>query len=940
MGSQNRAAEPAIANGPTACLTIHGAGTIGSGDEAGGSPPLELPAPATAAGAATTLAGRRRVDVTPLDPEEGRRPASLPIANPACSSFAAHEARLQQLLAEPCEALTLKGSTSDCWGTPLSRSRSSRESLGFAGDIEHPYMDPLATLVRNLDTGEVRDLLCEAPGESFFGRWEDPRGMAWNRGQSSTAWAGWWQEHRQRHEQLRASAETGNADALRALLGVRQQSRLDAATAHGSDSSRGGSSRMCHMLRQASPASAAPATAGVAESRMPAVPMEARTPDGRTVLHIAASRGHAECVQVLLLAGADVSAITRAGFNALHFACQQGHLDVVCILHAVGCEMSTQTDEGDLPLHLAAARGHHRVVRFLLQVGSSSVLGVRNSRGQKPAQVCIDFATAELFLDTGSCSGQWSRSSCGSLTCGRHEIVDDSYAGRVLFRQGGVLLRNSRSDVVRRFLLHGRAEAGPQPPNVSAPGTAGKGPGSAGVCDADLGAGGVMAGASLRGERSCGRGRRHPSFSRLHAEGGIEVVGPRSFKLCSVLGRGSFGEVYQVVHKKTGQVYAMKVLKKSKIISRNLVRYAMTERNLLSYIRHPFIVRLHYAFQTPSCLVLVLQFCGGGSLAQLILLEGSLPEALARLYIAEVFLAIEHLHERHVVYRDLKPDNIVLDDDGHAMLTDFGLSKEGVDGLRGTGSFCGSVAYLAPEILARQGHGRLVDMYGLGVVLYEILAAHPPFYSRNRETLFRNIATAALHAPPRASPRAAQLIHALMQRDPAQRLGARKTSEVRSHPFFSCLDWARVLRREVPVPPLRRGSRLSSADGDGDTKVASPFEGRLEAQVRRSLSSGSRDVEGWEFATPGPPAGSPPASLVCSPMPPHQASAASGRRAAGAGARIGAEAPAWRWTQCITSRGRRRCCSPPPAMPKAQSAGRHCPDSSPRAARSRAWHCF
>jgi len=411
---------------------------------------------------------------------------------------------------------------------------------------------------------------------------------------------------------------------------------------------------------------------------------------------------------------------------------------------------------------------------------------------------------------------------------------------------------------------------------------AGGGPCAEGLGDGDSGAGAsrwIGAASPRARSRSSSHGartgRRHPSFSKLHAEEHIENVGPDSFKLKCVLGKGSFGEVYQVIHKKTGQVYAMKVLKKSKIISRNLVRYALTERNLLSYIRHPFIVRLHYAFQTPSCLVLVLHFCSNGSLSQLIHREGCLSEALSRLYIAEVFLAIEHLHERSVVYRDLKPENVVLDDDSHAMLTDFGLSKEGVEGMRGTGSFCGSVAYLAPEILLRAGHGRLVDMYGLGVLLYECMAAHPPFYSRDRDTLFRNIAHAKLHAPTRASPVAAQFIHALMQRDPAQRLGARRTSDVRSHGFFNGLDWAGVLRREVPVPPLRRSSRLSldalsDAGGSwGAGKVASPFEGRLEAQVRRQLSTSSQEVAGWEFASPFP-AGSVVSSVFCSPSPERQ----------------------------------------------------------------------
>jgi protein-serine/threonine kinase len=279
----------------------------------------------------------------------------------------------------------------------------------------------------------------------------------------------------------------------------------------------------------------------------------------------------------------------------------------------------------------------------------------------------------------------------------------------------------------------------------------------------------------------------------------------------------------------------------------------MTERNLLSYIRHPFIVRLHYAFQTQTCLVLVLQYCPGGNLASLIASEGRLQEQLVQLYMAEVFLAIECLHERNVVYRDLKPENVILDELGHAMLTDFGLSKEGVEGLQGTKSFCGSVAYLAPEILARKGHGPPVDIYGLGVLLYEMLAGRPPYYSRDRETLFRNIVSASLNVPSTASARAASLIHCLMQRDPAQRLGALQTSEIRKHLFFLGVDFDRVLKREIPVPPLRRhrrdGKSGTAESKDSGAKVSSPFEGRFESRVRRSWSSSTQDVNGWEFAT-------------------------------------------------------------------------------------------
>jgi serine/threonine protein kinase len=159
----------------------------------------------------------------------------------------------------------------------------------------------------------------------------------------------------------------------------------------------------------------------------------------------------------------------------------------------------------------------------------------------------------------------------------------------------------------------------------------------------------------------------------------------------------------------------------------------MTERNVLSVTNHPFIVKLNYAFQTQDKLFLILDYCCGGDLGEHLQKEKRFPEERVKIYLAETILALEDLHKRDVIFRDLKPDNIVLDQEGHAMLTDFGLSKEGVlEHHTGAKSFCGSVAYLAPEMLKRCGHGKAVDWYLLGVVMYELLVGIPPYYANNR----------------------------------------------------------------------------------------------------------------------------------------------------------------------------------------------------------------
>jgi serine/threonine protein kinase len=168
------------------------------------------------------------------------------------------------------------------------------------------------------------------------------------------------------------------------------------------------------------------------------------------------------------------------------------------------------------------------------------------------------------------------------------------------------------------------------------------------------------------------------------------------------------------------------------VARQNISKYVRTEKNVQSIVKHPFIVRLHCAFQTKARLFMVMDYCGGGDIGHVLQREKRLTEEAARVYLAEVLLAIEELHSREIIYRDLKPDNVVLDDQGHAMLTDFGLSKEGVSDSDSTLSFCGSVAYLAPEMLRRSGHGKSVDWYLLGVLLYEMLVGIPPYFNRNK----------------------------------------------------------------------------------------------------------------------------------------------------------------------------------------------------------------
>lgn len=281
-----------------------------------------------------------------------------------------------------------------------------------------------------------------------------------------------------------------------------------------------------------------------------------------------------------------------------------------------------------------------------------------------------------------------------------------------------------------------------------------------------------------------------------------DKVSLEDFALIRVIGKGSFGKVTLVRKKTNSKIFAMKILSKAHLLKRKQVEHTKTERRVLSVVSHPFIVGLHYAFQTTSKLYFVLDYCPGGELFFHLSRKGRFDEAMARFYTAELVVALEHLHSLGVVYRDLKPENILLDEMGHIKLADFGLAKDAVtESDSGANSLCGTPEYLAPEVLARKGHGTAVDWWGLGMVLYEMLTGLPPWYTRNRQELFARIREAPLEIPDYLSAEAASLISLLLHREPEKRLGSRGAGDVKAHRFFRGVDWDGLLWSEPPFKP-------------------------------------------------------------------------------------------------------------------------------------------
>ena len=220
------------------------------------------------------------------------------------------------------------------------------------------------------------------------------------------------------------------------------------------------------------------------------------------------------------------------------------------------------------------------------------------------------------------------------------------------------------------------------------------------------------------------------SFSKKKKSMKRQKVSLKNFTLIRILGKGAFAKVLEVEKEKSGSRYAMKVLKKHHVQRKNQVEHTRTERRVLATISHPFICQLRYAFQTKQKLYLVLDYHPGGELFYHLSRRGRFREHQARVYAAEITLALEYLHRHNIVYRDLKPENILIQSDGHIALTDFGLAKDGVlSFVSGAKSFCGTPEYLAPEIIHRKGHGKAVDWWSLGMLIYELLTGLPPWYT-------------------------------------------------------------------------------------------------------------------------------------------------------------------------------------------------------------------
>jgi RAC serine/threonine-protein kinase len=274
------------------------------------------------------------------------------------------------------------------------------------------------------------------------------------------------------------------------------------------------------------------------------------------------------------------------------------------------------------------------------------------------------------------------------------------------------------------------------------------------------------------------------------------------FEMLKVLGKGTFGKVMLARERATNELYAIKVLKKEVILEKEEVTHTLTENQVLQSTDHPFLTSLKYSFQTKDLLCFVLEYVNGGELFFHLSREKVFSEDRAKFYAAEICLAISYLHEHNIIYRDLKLENLLLDRHGHIKITDFGLCKEEMSFGTTTTTFCGTPEYLAPEILEDNDYGRTVDWWGLGVVMYEMMCGHLPFYNRNHEVLFDLILHEEIRLPDNLSPAAKDILSKMLDKNPHTRLGggSRDGHEIMEHPFFASIDFNKLYNREIPPP--------------------------------------------------------------------------------------------------------------------------------------------
>uniref|UniRef100_A0A7S4L655 cAMP-dependent protein kinase n=1 Tax=Paramoeba aestuarina TaxID=180227 RepID=A0A7S4L655_9EUKA len=296
------------------------------------------------------------------------------------------------------------------------------------------------------------------------------------------------------------------------------------------------------------------------------------------------------------------------------------------------------------------------------------------------------------------------------------------------------------------------------------------------------------------------------------------------FEKIETVGTGTFGRVWVVKHRKSEKFFALKQMRKKDIVRLRQVEHIANEKNILMSVKHPFIVNMYASFQDAGHLYMLLEYVQGGELFSHLRKAGRFSAGVTRFFAAEITLALDYLHSQEIVYRDLKPENLLIDADGHVKITDFGFAKIVPDR---TWTLCGTPEYLAPEIIQSKGHGKAVDWWALGILIFEMLAGQPPFYDENPFALYEKILAGQVQFPSHFDSHVKDLVRKLLTFDKTRRLGSLKGGgeDIKKHKFFKGIDWKEFdARKGKPaiIPQIAH---------EGDTTNFEPYSDEEEDEM-------------------------------------------------------------------------------------------------------------
>ncbi|XP_075159503.1 protein kinase, cAMP-dependent, catalytic subunit 3 [Haematobia irritans] len=291
---------------------------------------------------------------------------------------------------------------------------------------------------------------------------------------------------------------------------------------------------------------------------------------------------------------------------------------------------------------------------------------------------------------------------------------------------------------------------------------------------------------------------------------GVRKYSLDDYQIIKTVGTGTFGRVCLCRDRISGKYCAMKLLAMSDVIRLKQVEHVKNERNILREIKHPFVISLEWSTKDDCCLYMIFEYVCGGELFTYLRNAGRFNRATSNFYAAEIVLALEYLHSLQIVYRDLKPENLLINRDGHLKITDFGFAKKLRDR---TWTLCGTPEYLAPEIIQSKGHNKAVDWWALGILIYEMLVGYPPFYDENPFGIYEKILSGKIEWPRHIDPSAKDLVKKLLTNDRTKRLGNMKNGadDVKRHRWFKELNWDDVYNKKLKAPII------PEVQFDGDT---------------------------------------------------------------------------------------------------------------------------